>query len=161
MLIQRAGTGTLPPPGFTTPPWASLVTQWAQETPPLSEPTATLGPATVTLGHDDSEADDFHPDLARQVDGHEFGWDNESPPRYVEVRKFMIDWRPISNAEFLDFWKGEGSSSVSMPKSWVNEHNGIKVIYSSLSHGFPILNYCRSVRSMDPSPWILQRTGQF
>lgn len=127
MLIQRAGTGTLPPPGFTTPPWASLVEQWAQEIPTLTEVTTELGPATITLGHDDSEADDFVAELQEVVDGHEFGWDNESPPRVVNIEKFKIDWRPISNSEFYAFWTGEGATNVEMPKSWVHENGIVKV----------------------------------
>lgn len=95
----------------------------------LPERTTQLGPATITLGHDDSEADDFVADLQEVVDGHEFGWDNESPPRAVNVDKFRIDWRPISNGEFCTFWSGKGSTSVEMPKSWVCENDEIKVRY--------------------------------
>lgn len=127
MLIQRAGSGTLPPPGFTTPPWASLVEQWAQETPALSEATTELGPATITLGHDDSEADDFAAEFREAVNGHEFGWDNESPPRAVNIEKFKIDWRPVSNGEFYAFWAGKGAPNVKMPKSWVREDGIVKV----------------------------------
>jgi L-histidine Nalpha-methyltransferase / hercynylcysteine S-oxide synthase len=127
MLIQRAGTGTLPPPGFTTPPWSCLSDEWARLTPSLSSPTTILGPATITLGHDDSEADDLLPKSIFDVDDHEFGWDNESPARAVEVGKFEIEWRPVSNAEFSAFWRGDGHGKVDMPKSWVNEHGEIKV----------------------------------
>lgn len=127
MLIQRAGTGTLPPPGFTPPAWSALSAQWDQFTPPLSSSTTTLGPTTLILGHDDSEADDHLPELMHDVDGHEFGWDNESPQRSVEVAKFRIDWRPVTNMEFYSFWRGEGKGQVEMPKSWVYEDGDIKV----------------------------------
>jgi formylglycine-generating enzyme required for sulfatase activity len=127
MLLQRAGTGTLPPPGFATPAWSALSAQWDQFTPPLSSSTTTLGPTTLILGHDDSEADDHLPELMHDVDGHEFGWDNESPQRSVEVVKFKIDWRPVTNMEFYSFWRGEGKGQVEMPKSWVNEDGDIKV----------------------------------
>jgi L-histidine Nalpha-methyltransferase / hercynylcysteine S-oxide synthase len=129
MLIQRAGTGTLPPPGFSTPPWSSLSDQWARLTPALASTTTTLGPALITLGHDDSEADDMLPEFIHDVDGHEFGWDNESPKRAVEVGKFRIDWRPVSNAEFCAFWRGEGQGKVDMPKSWVDVDGLIKVCF--------------------------------
>ena len=66
MLIQRAGTGTLPPPGFTTPPWKTLVQQW-NSIPNPSSRTVTLGPDTLVMGHDDSEADDADPALVSDV----------------------------------------------------------------------------------------------
>lgn len=126
MLIQRAGTGTLPPPGFTPPSWSELVSQWEQLTPSISSPTVTLGPATVVLGHSDSEADDMLPEFMHDVDGHAFGWDNESPQRAIQVGKFSIAWRPVSNAEFFDFWR-DHEMAVEMPKSWVCHDGEIKV----------------------------------
>jgi hypothetical protein len=75
MLLQRAGSGTLPPPGFTPPPWASLAETWNSAPEPESS-TVTLGPTTITLGHDDNEADDA---FASDVGGHEFGWVSYSP----------------------------------------------------------------------------------
>jgi hypothetical protein len=71
MLVQRAGTGTLPPPGFTPPPWASLAESW-DSAPEPAESAVTIGPTTITLGHDDNEAEDEA--LATDVAGHEFGW---------------------------------------------------------------------------------------
>jgi len=128
MLIQRAGTGTLPPPGFRCPPWSSLSDQWTRLTPALASTTTTLGPAMITLGHDDSEADDVLPEFVHDIDGHEFGWDNESPTRAVEVGKFKIDWRPVSNAEFCTFWRsGEGQGEADMPMSWVDVDGQIMV----------------------------------
>lgn len=161
MLIQRAGTGTLPPPGFMAPPWSSLAIQWAQQTPALAMHTTTLGPATVILGHDDSEAHDNSAESMKDVDGHEFGWDNESPQRSVEVSKFKIDWRPVSNAEFYIFWLGDGKELVNMPRSWTVEHDEIKVCFYAKFISRVLLISPRSVRSMDPFPWILQRIGQY
>ena len=126
MLIQRAGSGTLSPHGFTPPTWSSLTDQWTRQTPPLSCPTTILGPTTIIIGHYDSEADDFLPEFMHDVKGHNFGWDNESPPRAVEVAKFKIDWRPISNAEFYKFRMGEGRGRVKMPKSWISDVDDIK-----------------------------------
>ncbi|KAG6849281.1 hypothetical protein H0H93_009801 [Arthromyces matolae] len=126
MLIQRAGTGTLPPPGFTTPLWESLSAQW--DTAPLPETkTVTLGPAQITLGHDDAEADDLDPTLSTKVDGHEFGWDNEHGKRVVQIGKFAIEWRPVTNGEFFAFYMGEGKDRVFLPSSWVEEDGEIKV----------------------------------
>jgi hypothetical protein len=162
MLIQRAGTGTLPPPGFTTPPWSSLCDQWARLTPPLSSPTITLGPTIVILGHDDCEAEDFLPEFMHDVDGHEFGWDNESPQRTLKVGKFKINWRPISNDEFYTFWR-EGRGRVDMPKSWVHEDGQIKVclrLFRFHSQLFELTDY-RSARYMGLCQWILPKIGQY
>lgn len=127
MLIQRTGSGTLTPPGFTSPLWSSLAKQWAQQTPSLSSTTTILGPTTTILGHYDSEADDLLPEFMHDVEGHNFGWDNESPPRALWIDNFRIDWRPISNADFYKFWMGEGHGKVDMPKSWVGEDDVVQV----------------------------------
>ncbi|KAI0640552.1 C-type lectin protein [Trametes meyenii] len=126
MLIQRAGTGMLPPPGFAPPPWDALATQWDAIPPPASS-TVTLGPAELVMGHDDQEPDDVLPALEHDVAGHEFGWDNESPQRVVQVGKFSVEWRPVTNGEFEAFWRGEGAGHVDMPASWVEEGGEVKV----------------------------------
>lgn len=121
MLLMRAGTpdGTRPPPGFTAPHWDVLAASWNSAARPAT-PTVTLGPATVTLGHDDlEEEEDTDPAKATQLDGHEFGWDNEHPKRQVQVDEFRIEWRPVSNGEFYEFWKGDGKGRVQLPASWV------------------------------------------
>ncbi|KAF7799940.1 hypothetical protein EIP86_011183 [Pleurotus ostreatoroseus] len=125
MLIQRAGTGTLPPPGFAVPPWSMLAAQW-NSVPPPDTPTVTLGPCQLTVGHDDAEPDDLLPHLEMDVADHEFGWDNESPQKSVQVGAFKIEWRPISNAAFLAFWR-ESGGVVPMPPSWVEDQGEIKV----------------------------------
>ncbi|KAG6825980.1 hypothetical protein H0H93_016919, partial [Arthromyces matolae] len=126
MLIQRAGTGTLPPPGFTVPPWEMLSRQW-DTIPVPSSSTVICGPAIVTLGHDDSEADDVLPNLREDVDNHIFGWDNESPRRTFEVAAFRAEWRPITNREFEVFWRKNGADGCTMPGSWVYEDDEVKV----------------------------------
>ncbi|KAF5382668.1 hypothetical protein D9615_002725 [Tricholomella constricta] len=123
MLLQRAGTGTLPPPGFTAPPWSSLAATWSSAPQPKTQ-TVTLGPAEITLGHDDAEADDD----TLVVEGHEFGWDNEQPKRVALVGRFEISWRPVTNGQFYEFYNGEGKGKVQFPASWVQEKGGeIKV----------------------------------
>ncbi|KAG5644703.1 hypothetical protein DXG03_007926 [Asterophora parasitica] len=126
MLIQRAGTGTLPPPGFTTPPWEVLTRQW-DATPAPSASTVALGPAIVSLGHEDSEGDDVLDGVREDTDDHVFGWDNESPERKFEVGAFRTDWRPVSNREFETFWRENGADSSKLPGSWVEEDGEIKV----------------------------------
>jgi formylglycine-generating enzyme required for sulfatase activity len=123
MLIQRAGSGTLPPPGFVSPPWELLAQQW-NTIPAPSNNIMTLGPATVTLGHADCEGEDKLEGIAEHVDGHVFGWDNESPERKVDVGAFRVDWRPVSNRDFETFWKAR---CTEMPGSWVEEDGEIKV----------------------------------
>ena len=117
MLIQRAGTGMIPPPGFTPPPFAALAKQWAAYTPPAT-PTVTLGPTQLVLGHDDPESDDLLPELAGNVFGRAYGWDNESPARTVAVGAFRVEWRPVTNGEYEAWWRAEGARRPP-PPSWV------------------------------------------
>jgi L-histidine Nalpha-methyltransferase / hercynylcysteine S-oxide synthase len=122
MLIQRAGTGTLPPPGFTMPPFELLTSLWNDKSVhpiPISA-NVVIGPATITIGHNDSEADD---DDSEVDPDHEFGWDNESPARSVHVEKIRVEWRPVTNGEFLAFWKDD-KNGAEMPCSWVEGEDG-------------------------------------
>ena len=127
MLIQRAGTGTLPPPGFSVPSWSELSSQW-DLTPLPPTPTVSLGGCTLVMGHDDTESDDLLPETAARIEGHNFGWDNESPRREVYVHPFKAEWRPITNGEFLAFYLSQ-SGKIPMPPSWVQDTdtNEIKV----------------------------------
>lgn len=134
MLLQRAGTGTIPPSGFIRPNWDVLVKSWDAAPEPES-PTVQLGPTTVTLGHDDDEADDhllYTPD-------HAFGWDNEHPQRQVNVGKFRIDWRPVTNGEFYLFYLAEGKGLVQRPESWVEVAGELQVCQHSLTKYIPVL----------------------
>ncbi|KAI0345952.1 DUF323 domain-containing protein [Trametopsis cervina] len=124
MLLQRAGSGTIPPVGFVPPVWDTLTQSW--DAAPLPGTKAvTLGPETISLGHDDAEADEVSTDVA----GHDFGWDNEHPKREVEVGQFRIEWRPVTNGEFYEFYSGSGKSrpDVQFPGSWVNVDGDIRV----------------------------------
>ncbi|KAJ2927919.1 hypothetical protein H1R20_g9182, partial [Candolleomyces eurysporus] len=125
MLIQRAGTGTIPPAGFTVPHWKSLATAW-NEAPVPDNDTVVLGPETITLGHDDPEDQDLQ-HSGDDALNHEYGWDNESPKRVVEVEKFSISWRPVTNGEFYSFFTGEGKGKVERPASWIEEDGVMKV----------------------------------
>jgi len=114
MLLQRAGTGTLPPTGFSPPAWSVLAEAW-DNIPQPKNATVTLGPATLSLGHDDDEADD----ASTEVAGHAFGWDNEHPKRDVHVGQFKIEWRPVTNGEFYEYYKGKGKDVAKYPASWI------------------------------------------
>ena len=124
MLLQRAGTGTIPPLGFAIPAWESLKASWDLIPPPRSE-TVALGPATVSLGHDDSEIGD---ETATNIENHEFGWDNEHPRRTVQVGQFKISWRPVTNGELYNFYVSEGKDKIKLPATWVK--NGDQVLVS-------------------------------
>jgi formylglycine-generating enzyme required for sulfatase activity len=139
MLFQSAdgsSVGTLPPPGFTSPPWEALAALWDAAPQPTSE-SVTLGPATVALGHDDDESKDvlFTPEtlsdseLEEKVANHEYGWDNEHPRREVEVGGFRISWRPVSNGDYWKYWKEqkEKGEVVGTPRTWVEVDEEMKV----------------------------------
>ncbi|KZT27456.1 hypothetical protein NEOLEDRAFT_1240390 [Neolentinus lepideus HHB14362 ss-1] len=126
MLFQRAGTGTIAPPGFTPPPWESLAAAW-DSAPQPSESTVTLGPTTISLGIDDPEAEDKDPVVSQQLQGHVYGWDNEHPKRDVQVEQFRIEWRPITNGQFYEFYQGVGRDKVKFPASWVRAGDDVQV----------------------------------
>ncbi|KAF9220882.1 DUF323 domain-containing protein [Gyrodon lividus] len=127
MLLQRAGTGTIPPPNFTPPPWESLLASWNNASKPASE-TIVIEATTVSLGTDDIEAGDTDPAKSFDLPGHVFGWDNESPSRQVSVETFRISWRPITNGEFFEFYNGAGNGKTKFPASWVkNEGEEVQV----------------------------------
>lgn len=133
MLLQRAGSGTVPPPGFTMPNWSSLAIAWNESELPTSS-TVILGPATVALGHDDSENDDA---TSKDIQNHEFGWDNEHPKRAVSVNEFKIEWRPVTNGDLYRYYANGGKKHVALPASWVEEDGKMKVL-------LPILLCCRA-----------------
>ncbi|CCM05601.1 uncharacterized protein FIBRA_07829 [Fibroporia radiculosa] len=114
MLLQRAGTGTIPPSGFSAPVWTVLAESW-ERAPRPEDSTVTLGPTTIKLGHNDAEADDASTDVA----GHNFGWDNENPEREVHVNEVRIEWRPVTNGEFYEYYNDKGKGVVKFPASWV------------------------------------------
>ncbi|KAH9829636.1 uncharacterized protein C8Q71DRAFT_789256 [Rhodofomes roseus] len=122
MLLQRAGTGTIPPSGFTPPVWSILAESWDRAPQPKNR-TVTLGPATVTFGHDDDEADDASTDVAM----HEFGWDNEHPKRQVDVGQFKIEWHPVTNGEFYEYYLDKGKDAVKLPACWVEINGEVNV----------------------------------
>ncbi|KAI5123275.1 hypothetical protein M0805_009297 [Coniferiporia weirii] len=146
MLLQGSGVpdGTLPPPGFTPPNWDALAKQW-DEIPLPVEPTVTLGPTTIVLGHDDPERSDSDPEKRLDFDGIGFGWDNEHPAREVQIARFSISWRPVSNMEFYEFYEGSGKGIIQMPASWIVVDGKVQVrtlygpIPMKLAQHWPVL----------------------
>ncbi|KAF8843379.1 DUF323 domain-containing protein [Paxillus ammoniavirescens] len=135
MLLQRAGTGTIPPPDFTPPPWESLLGSWNAAPKPAS-PTTVIRATTITLGTDDIEAEDTNPAKSLDLSSHVFGWDNESPSRQVSVDTFRISWRPITNGEFFEFYSGAGKGQTKFPASWVKNQGGevqVRSLYGPVS----------------------------
>ncbi|KAI5981711.1 hypothetical protein EDD15DRAFT_2391677 [Pisolithus albus] len=116
MLIQRAGTGTIPPPDFAPPVWEPLMESWKRLPKPKSD-TVVVHATTVTIGIDDIEIEDEDPAKSH------------SP-------QFRIEWRPITNGEFFNFYRrfvqdgndGLRDGKLTFPASWVMiDHGEIKV----------------------------------
>jgi L-histidine Nalpha-methyltransferase / hercynylcysteine S-oxide synthase len=117
MLIQKAGeeNGTLPPPGYVPPSWSILAksTEWSQD---IVAETNTIGPHTISYGHNDvEELDEVQGSTTRDVN--EYGWDNESPQRYLNVKKCRIETTPVLNGQFYEFWVKEGKKAA-LPALW-------------------------------------------
>ncbi|KAH9974228.1 histidine-specific methyltransferase [Russula compacta] len=140
MLIQHAGTGTVPQSvsGFTTPCWESLAEAW-DAAPEPSSATITLGPATVELGHDDLKASDA-------------SLNGKDHRHRADVGEFRIEWRPITNSQFHEYWK-TSEGKVPMPKSWVvNDGNVmVRTIYGpvpmKIAQHWPVVTDYDSVSS--------------
>jgi formylglycine-generating enzyme required for sulfatase activity len=148
MLLQRAGTGTIPPAGFMPPPWVSLAASWDSSPQPPSS-AIRLGPATVSVGHNDLEADDANPKKAFSLHDFEYGWDNEHPKKEVHVDEFKIEWRPVTNGQFYKFYVGEGQGKVQFPASWVEQGGEVMVgSFGLLVYLDSNICLCRSVRCM-------------
>ncbi|KAL6300081.1 hypothetical protein BKA93DRAFT_752940 [Sparassis latifolia] len=109
---EHAGTGTLPPTGFSPPVWSTLTSGWDHNLL-LAISTVTLGPATVMLGHGDDKSEDACTSV------HAFGWDNEHPKGEVHIGEFKIEWQPITNGEFYEYYSSKGKEAVKFPASWV------------------------------------------
>ncbi|ESK95188.1 duf323 domain-containing protein [Moniliophthora roreri MCA 2997] len=137
MLLQRSGTGTIPPPGFAIPNWESLAQTW-DALPLPQESTVKLGPATVIIGHDDADYEDKLPEKAKDVVNHEYGWDNEHPKRQVNVGEFRIESRPVTNGQFYAAYKEDHEKDTKrfkFPSSWI-EQNGeimVRTLYGPVS----------------------------
>ncbi|KAF6755786.1 DUF323 domain-containing protein [Ephemerocybe angulata] len=152
MLIQKANgcrdgsNGTIPPPGFTIPHWDSLKVEWNCAAASPKNERVVLGPEKVVLGHDDIEAEDAtKKGDAASVQGHEFGWDNESPKSVVKVDKFEISWRPVTNGEYYAYYQGEGKGKAERPASWVEDDGAMKVrtlygpVEMEVAHNWPLI----------------------
>ncbi|KAG8701502.1 hypothetical protein FRC08_004045 [Ceratobasidium sp. 394] len=126
MLIQRAGSGTIPPPTIT-PDWETLASVWDKEVSATAGAprVVRIGPCEVTLGHDDFEAQDLSaPDGWQQQ--YEFGWDNEHPKRTTSIGAVDVSSRPITNSDYLAYLTSIGQTE-NIPASWVRVNGEIRV----------------------------------
>jgi formylglycine-generating enzyme required for sulfatase activity len=87
------------------------------------------------------------------VEGHEFGWDNEHPKREVDIGRFKIEWRPVTNGEFYQFYTGVGRDKASFPASWVDDGGIIKVCVFSIKLTCPTTPCFRYVLYMVLFHW--------
>jgi len=132
VLVQSPST--LPPSGFTTPDWATLFQSWkaadkAQGGAAARQALLHFKRTTLSVGHDDDDSQDFDfkvtkptsdvAELNRQLGDPEFGFDNEHPCRKVKVEPFSITAAPITNGDYLDFLKANGTEEK-IPSSWIN-----------------------------------------
>ncbi|POW19153.1 hypothetical protein PSHT_04954 [Puccinia striiformis] len=112
------------PSEFTPPDWDSLAQEWNSTAEAQSEEFELIEYKTsqmITVGHDDLEADDSSSPFS---EAHEYGWDNESPSRKVEVKPFKLEPATINNQEYLDFAieglpEAEPVPHHLIPESWV------------------------------------------
>lgn len=128
MLIQRAGSGTVPPPTIV-PDWEALAKVWdAEVSATANVPTVVrIGPTQVTIGHDDFEAEDLSAPEGWSS-SYEFGWDNEHPKRTVSTGAVDISTRPITNNDYLTFLSKQSRlGEKDIPASWVHVNDKIHV----------------------------------
>jgi formylglycine-generating enzyme required for sulfatase activity len=135
MLLQSPET--LPPPGFTAPPWASLARLWdAQHARDQDEPACvSLGPTRVSLGIHDVESEDVQYPDARGWEKHVFGWDLENGKHDAEVGRIKMSRKPITNGEYKAFLESSGGGQT-LPGSWLDD-NGAWKVRSTLMVRFP------------------------
>lgn len=143
MVLQRSGTGMLPPPDTQPPPWELLAKEWdaiAARRCTFGRETVIIGPAKVKLGLNDLEAEDEV--LGTQgIAEHAFVWDNESPERTVTIGKIKVSLTCVTNGEFMNFWLAEGKERFDLPASWV-EIDGVIKVRSCLIFLFAEPNWC-------------------
>ncbi|CAE6518671.1 unnamed protein product [Rhizoctonia solani] len=128
MLIQRAGSGTIPP-ATIVPDWKTLAKVWdAEIRATLNAPTLVrIGPSEVTVGHDDFESEDASAPEGWES-SYEFGWDNEHPKRSVPIGSVDVSTRPVTNGDYLAFLSKQSRlGEKDLPASWVRVNDEIHV----------------------------------
>ncbi|KAJ1310024.1 hypothetical protein OPQ81_006778 [Rhizoctonia solani] len=112
MLVQRAGSGTIPPCDYSSR---------------LENTLSSLGRGEVTTGHDDFESEDASAPEGWES-SYEFGWDNEHPKRSVSIGSVDISTRPVTNSEYLAFLSKQSRlAEKDLPASWVRVNDEIHV----------------------------------
>jgi formylglycine-generating enzyme required for sulfatase activity len=108
MLLQSEKT--LPPPGTVCPHFEGLA-RTADRTA-VPNQWINIPESTLKVGLDD-------PDVNKGPFRY-FGWDNEKPPRMVQVPAVVSKARPITNEEYLQYLQAEGVKSI--PASWITAY---------------------------------------
>lgn len=177
MAAQIPPGKLLAAPSFTKPDWAALARQWDRQVSAESRLTRNLlssyEASTISIGHDDFD----HLDKSTPYDpAATFGWDNESPKREVQVPAFKISLLPISNSDYLRFYKSAKSDDENkelLPGSWAQMEDGsfgIKVLaepglvpidiakdWPCMASGKQLESYAKSVGGRLPTEPELRR----
>ncbi|OTA58386.1 hypothetical protein K449DRAFT_334626 [Hypoxylon sp. EC38] len=107
MMLQS--DKTLPPPHTKRPNFEALAEEaYAAR---VGNDWFDIPKQEFTIGLDDPD-DELHSTK-------HFGWDNEKPPRRVQVHKFQAKGRPITNEEYALYMYNTKTTKV--PASWANE----------------------------------------
>lgn len=104
MLVQSERT--VPPPGVVEPDFETLSAEAASNV--KEEEWVKIPVQTISIGLDDPDQDIETPRY--------FGWDNEKPPRNLDVHSFLVRSKPITNGEYAKFLESSGKQLL--PASW-------------------------------------------
>ncbi|KAA1112947.1 hypothetical protein PGT21_016348 [Puccinia graminis f. sp. tritici] len=152
-----------PPPGFTPPDWDSLAREWDCTVTAQSEAVGLIEystPQPITVGHDDLEEEDSSKPFSEV---HEYGWDNESPSRQVEVKPFKLEAAPITNREYLEFIL-QGLSNFepiddhAIPESWIYVFDPSE--QESKKHQVQIKTFYGRIPFVVAKHWPVQASGR-
>lgn len=128
LVSQRTGRGTSSPLRFSPPLWSVLAKSWDQAHQSRGA-TVTLGPTVVSLVNDGDQVDDLciQAPMLCPTDCH------VKPSRgSVCIEKFVIEWRPVTNHEFHQFYVTKGRDTIQLPTSWIEIEGDIQVCTRSL-----------------------------
>ncbi|GAA99435.1 uncharacterized protein L969DRAFT_93896 [Mixia osmundae IAM 14324] len=117
-MLAQIGDRINAPAGFAEPDWSALAKRWDDSVTAegdLRSSEVSFEATELEYGHDDDDSADADIDYDA---AHEFGWDNESPVRRVQVDSFSISLLPISNLEYSSFVQTQSDATL-IPSSWI------------------------------------------